>query len=91
MAEIVIQLPEVNSKDRIEVEARINGKKQILHYRVEIFSWTEDCDEPAKDRALCLKRIVENYDPHWQLQQIGTYTDKTVQVMFKEKGSQTFN
>lgn len=84
MAEVVIQLPELNSKDRIEVECRINEKKQVLHYRVEIFAW-EDCNEPVADRALCLKRLVENYDPNWQLQQIGAYTDKTVQVMFREK------
>ena len=91
MAEIVIQLPELNSKDRIEVEARINGKKQVFHYRVEIFAWEEDCVEPPKDRALCLKRIVENYDKHWQLQQIGQYTDKTVQVLFREKGVQQYS
>lgn len=85
MAEIVLNLPDVQSKDRIEVECRVNGKKQILHYRVEIFSWQEDCNEPQHDRALCLKRIVENYDKNWQLQQIGSFTDKTVQVMFQEK------
>ena len=63
MAEIVIQLPDVTSKDRIEVEARINGQKRTFHYRVEVFAW-EECEEPRKDRALCLKKVIDNYDPN---------------------------
>lgn len=84
MPEIVIQLPNLDAKDRIEIEARVNGQKKTYHYRVEIFAW-EECKEPHKEHALCLKDLIENYDHDWRLLQIGQATDKNVQVVFKNR------
>lgn len=84
MAEIIIQIPDLQAKDRIEVEARVNGQKRVYHYRVEIFAW-EECEEKAyPDRAHCLKDMISHYEPGWRLQQIGATTDKTVQVLFRQ-------
>ena len=84
MAEIVINVPDVQPHDLIEIEARVNGEKKIYHYRVEMFAW-EDCKPHYSDRALCLKEHLAQYDPEWKLSQIGSATDKSVQVIFKHE------
>lgn len=84
MAEIVINIPDVQPHDLIEIEARVNGKKKIYHYRVEMFAW-EDCAPHYSDRALCLKEHLAHYDEKWKLSQIGSATDKSVQVIFKHE------
>jgi len=84
MAEIVINIPDVKPHDLIEIEARINGEKRVYHYRVEMFAW-EDCAPHFATRALCLKEHLSHYDEHWQLAQIGAATEKSVQVLFRQK------
>lgn len=83
MPTISIQLPAVEADQQVEVEVKINGRKQTYHYRVEIFAW-EQCEEPALPRAQCLQRLIQGYDQHWQLIQIGAPTDKSIPVMFKQ-------
>lgn len=84
MAEIVINIPEVQPHDLIEIEARVNGEKKVYRYRVEMFAW-EDCEPHYSDRALCLKEHLAHYDESWKLSQIGAATDKAVQVIFKHE------
>ncbi len=84
MAEIVINIPDIKPHDSIEIEARVNGQKRVYHYRAELFAW-EDCQPHYSDRALCLKEHIEKYDASWQLAQIGSATEKSVQVIFKHK------
>jgi hypothetical protein len=84
MPSISIQLPAIEADQQIEVEVKINGHKKQYHYRVEIFAW-EDCPEPEEEKAHCLKRIIENYDKNWQLIQIGSPTEKTIPIMFRQR------
>lgn len=83
MANITIQLPVLDAEDIIEIEVKVNGKGRRYHYRVEIFDWQE-CEQ-IKEKAVCLQEMIKEYDPQWQLVQIGEVTDKNVSVMFKEK------
>jgi hypothetical protein len=82
MPAISIQLPAVEADQQIEVEVKINGEKKSYHYRVEIFAW-EQCHDPAEERAKCLQRMIQGYDPHWQLLQIGAPSEKSIPIMFK--------
>jgi hypothetical protein len=84
MPAITIPLPSLESAQHIEIEARINGRKQVFSYRVEIFPW-ERCEEPTEERALCLRRMIAGYDKDWQLVQIGTPTERDIQIMFKQR------
>jgi len=84
MQTISIQLPAIEADQQIEVVVKINGHKKTFNYRVEIFSW-EECIEPPQERALCLKRIIENYDKNWQLIQIGAPAEKTIPIMFRQR------
>jgi hypothetical protein len=85
MPSISIQLPAIEADQQIEVEVKINGRRKKYNYRVEIFAW-EECPDPAEERALCLKRIIQNYDKNWQLIQIGSPTEKTIPIMFRQRG-----
>ena len=85
MASINIQLPTLEADQSIEIEVKINDKKQKYHYRVEIFSWT-DCPQP-EEKAQCLKHIIDNYDQQWKLIQIGGPTEKDIALMFKQENN----
>ncbi|MCU0340130.1 MAG: hypothetical protein MUE30_09600 [Spirosomaceae bacterium] len=84
MAHIAIPIPTQLGKQDIEIEVTINGQKQALHYRVELFYW-EDCGLPQIDRADCLKRILATYDQDWTLYYIGAPTDDFVPITFVKK------
>jgi len=85
MSEISIQIPPLDEiEHHIEIEVKINGKKRLYNYRVEPVKW-DVCIEPPEERALCLKRVIENYDNRWRLVQIGTPTETAIPIMFRER------
>jgi len=81
---IAIQLPPMNAEDTVEIEVRVNGKKQTYKYRVELLDWN-DCEEPPEIRIECLKRVIDDYNNGWQLVHIGAPTDNNVPIMFRKK------
>lgn len=84
MAHIAIPLPLGNGKQEVEIEVTINGQKQQLHYRVELFYW-EDCRVPTIDRAECIRHLLEDYDQDWTLYYIGAPTETFVPITFVKK------
>jgi hypothetical protein len=82
MATVSIELPPVEAENTVEVEVRVNGKRSLLSYRLEVFQWGEWC-RPLEHRAECLKRMINSYDRGWQLMQIGTPTEQAVPIMFR--------
>jgi hypothetical protein len=85
MASISIQLPNMEADHTIEIDVKINGRQQRYHYKVELFPWDE-CPKP-ESKVECLKHIISNYDHNWQLIQIGSATEKSIPIMFREKSS----
>ena len=84
MAHIAVPIPPLPGKQDIEIEVTINGQKQQLHYRVELFYW-EDCKVPIVDRAECIRHMLEGYDQDWTLYYIGAPTDQFVPITFVKK------
>ena len=84
MAHIAVPIPPLPGKQDIEIEVTINGQKQQLHYRVELFYW-EDCKIPVIDRAECIRQMLEGYDQDWTLYYIGAPTDQFVPITFVKK------
>lgn len=84
MAHIAIPIPSIPGKQDIEIEVSINGQKQALHYRVELFYWA-DCPVPTFDRVECLRHLLAAYDQDWTLYFIGTPTDEFVPIAFVKK------
>jgi hypothetical protein len=84
MSYIAIPLPPGKGKQEVEIEVTINGQKQQIHYRVELFYW-EDCDVPTIDRAECIKHMLSSYDKDWTLYYIGSPTEEFVPITFVKK------
>lgn len=85
MAHIAVPIPTLPGKQDIEIEVTINGQKQQLHYRVELFYW-QDCKIPTIDRADCIRHMLSDYDQDWTLYYIGAPTDEFVPITFRRKG-----
>lgn len=83
MADICIQVPDMDNHKVIEVEVKINGEKKRYNYRVELFDWNGE--RTTEDRVRFMREMIRNYDPNWQLYQIGTPTEKHIPIMFRQK------
>ncbi len=84
MAHIAIPIPPGNGKQEVEIEVTINGQKQELHYRVELFYW-EDCEIPTIDRAECISHMLNGYDDAWSLYFIGSPNEDFVPITFVKR------
>ena len=82
MREIVILIPDVDAKQNVEIDVRINGRKRTLKYRVEVVEW--EGDEPSNDRVEVLKRKIEAYDKDWQLMEIGAPGHNQIPLVFRK-------
>ncbi|MCI0493713.1 hypothetical protein L0Z72_01805 [candidate division KSB1 bacterium] len=82
MPNVSIQLPMIEADQSIEVTVTVNGKQKRFNYRIEIFPWSV-CQEVV-NKADCLRQVIQNYDQHWQLIQIGEATENDVTLMFKQ-------
>ena len=86
MSHIAIPIPDLPWKQEIRVEVTINGLKQQLHYRVELFYW-QDCTNPVAHRADCISEMLSHQDPEWTVYYIGAPNDDFVPITFVKKES----
>ena len=86
MSHIAIPIPPLQGKQEIQVEVTINGIKQQLFYRVELFYW-EDCSNPVAHRADCISEMLSHHDPEWTGYYIGAPTAEFVPITFVKKES----
>jgi hypothetical protein len=84
MREVVIQIPDFNAEQNIEIEVKINGKKKVLEYRVEILEWEQEQPSP-QERISILKRYIKDHNNDWELMQIGSPTRANIPIMFRRK------
>ncbi|ADB40618.1 hypothetical protein [Spirosoma linguale] len=84
MSYIAIPISSLPGKQDIEIDVTINGQKQALHYRVELFYWG-DCRVPSFDRVECIRQLLAEYDRDWTLYYIGSPTDDFVPITFVKK------
>ena len=88
MSHIAIPIPNLQGKQEIEVQVIINGLKQQLHYRVEVFYW-ENCSDPTAHRADCISEMLSSQDPEWAVYYIGAPTDEFVPITFVKNESRS--
>ncbi len=86
MNEICIHVPSLRENQTVDVEVTVNGKKQIMSYRVESFDWTIGGRE-LTGRIERLRSLIEGYDEGWELVQIGVPDGDLVPVMFRKRES----
>lgn len=84
MSHIAIPIPKGRGKQEIEVEITINGEKQQVHYKVELFYW-EDCEIPTVNRVECIRNLLNDYDEEWALYYIGEPNEEFIPITFIRK------
>lgn len=84
MPHIAIPIPASSGKQDIEISMTINGKKQEINYRVELFYW-EDCAIPKVNRVECIRDLLSDYDEDWMLYFIGEPNENFVPITFVKK------
>ncbi len=84
MSHIAIPIPKGKGKQEIEVEITINGEKQQVHYKVELFYW-EECEIPTVNRVECIRNLLNDYDEDWALYYIGEPNEEFIPITFIRK------
>jgi len=90
MREVVLQIPNIEAKQNIEIDVKINGKKRTLKYRVEIVE-LEGSETDAEERVDVLRRVIREYDKNWELINIGAPSDTNIPIMFRKKTVMALN
>ncbi len=84
MKEICIHIPELEPNQTVELEVRVNGKRHQMHYRVEAIDASQ-WEAMAEDRIERLRMVIHDYDPNWELVQIGPEVRHVIPVMFRQR------
>ncbi len=84
MREVVLSIPTLEAEQNIEIDVRINGRKQTIKYRVEIVNW-EGSNSNSEEKVKVIKHVVKDYDHDWELVQIGSPTQENIPLMFRKK------
>ncbi len=88
MKEVVILIPDLEPEQNVEIDVRINGRKNTLQYRVELVTW--EGTSPAPDEKFYrLKHTIEHYDKNWELVEIGVPDASGVPLMFRKRNINT--
>jgi len=82
MSQICINVPTFQSNHTIGLEVTLDGKKHVMHYRVESVEWPEDLGPEA--RIEVLRTYIRNYEKGWQLVNIGPANGNLIPVTFRQ-------
>ena len=86
MREIVIVVPDFEPEQNVEIEVTINGRKKVIHYRVELLNFEAE-GVPPLDKVTVLKHKIASHEQDWELVEIGAPVGDTVPLMFRRKSS----
>ena len=81
MIQLAIPIPPLSGRQDIDIEMTINGKKQKMHFRVELYEW-DDCKSPEENRIECIRNLVADYGEEWTVYNIGIPNEKYVPMTF---------
>lgn len=82
MADITLHLPALEAGSAVEVEVTVRGKTVRYVYRVELVNLDAACS-PATVRVECLRKVIREYEPGWQLMAIGAPDERTIPLTFR--------
>ncbi|MDH3649560.1 MAG: hypothetical protein OEQ53_07745 [Saprospiraceae bacterium] len=81
MLQLAIPVPNIQGKQDIEIEMTVNGKRQKMHFVIEVFPW-DACEKSTEDRVDCIRDLIQGYGDDWMIYNIGIPTDKYVPLTF---------
>jgi hypothetical protein len=85
MREIVIVVPDFEPEQNVEIEVTINGRKHVIHYKVELLNFEVE-GAPPQDKVTVLKHKIASHEKDWELVEIGAPVNEKVPLMFRKKG-----
>lgn len=81
MLQLAIPIPNIKGKQDIEIEMTVNGRRQKMHFVVEVYRWDE-CLVETENRVDCIRELVQNYGNEWMIYNIGMPTEEYVPLTF---------
>lgn len=84
MREIVLVVPDFEPEQNVEIEVTINGRKKVIHYRVELINFEAE-GVPPMDKVTVLKHKITSHEQDWELVEIGAPIGDNVPLMFRRK------
>jgi hypothetical protein len=87
MSKICIYIPDEELAHTVGLEVTVGDTKRLANYRVESFEWPDNLS--SVERVDRLREFLFNYDPGWQLVQIGPAVHEKVPVTFVQIGAES--
>lgn len=81
MLQLAIPIPSLPGRQEIEIEMTVNGQKQKMHFRVELYKW-DDCKSVEENRIDCIRELVAEYGDEWTIYNIGLPGEEYVPLTF---------
>lgn len=81
MLQLSVPIPNITGRQDIEIDMTVNGKKQKMHFIIEVYPW-ESCKSNPENRIDCIRQLVSDYGQEWTIYDIGIPTDKYVPLTF---------
>ena len=81
MLQLAIPIPSLPGRQEIDIEMTVNGQKQKMHFRVELYKW-EDCNASRENRIECIQELLHNYGEEWMIYHIDIPTEDYVPLTF---------
>ena len=82
MSKICIHIPDSELANTVGLEVTVGDHRRLANYRVESFEWPDEMT--SVERVDRLREFVFDYEPGWQLVQIGPAVRDKVPVTFKQ-------
>ncbi len=83
MQSISIPVPLLEPEQVVEIVVTIDGKARRFNYRVEMYDWLND--RSTDEMFDGLRQYIKEYDPTWQLVEIGKPRSTLVSLMFRQR------
>jgi hypothetical protein len=81
MLQLAIPIPSLPGTQDIDIEMTINGQKQKMHFKVELYQW-DDCKSPEENRIDCIRKLVKDYGEEWMVYHIGLPSENYIPMTF---------
>ena len=81
MLQLSVPIPNITGRQDIEIDMTVNGKKQRMHFMIEVYPW-DTCQDQEDNRINCIRQLVNDYGKEWTIYDIGIPTDNYVPLTF---------
>ena len=81
MLQLAIPIPPIKGRQDIDIEMTVNGQKQQMHFRVELYRW-DQCATTEENRIACIQDLIQEYGSDWTIYHIGLPTETYVPLTF---------